>query len=462
MPLNPNSPESRDVAYLVHPNTNLRAHEEHGPMIIERGEGVYVWDNGGKQYIEGMAGLWSTSLGFQHKRLVAAATKQMETLPYYHLFGGKSHLPSIDLGEKLMGLAPDSVSKVFFNNSGSEANDTAIKIIWYYNNARGRHLKKKIIGRVNGYHGITLAASSLTGRPVNHAGFDVPLQNFIHTNNPHFYKFGEEGETEEDFATRMAEDLDKMIIDEGPETVAAFFAEPIMGAGGVVTPPKTYFEKIQAVLKKHDVLFVADEVICGFMRTGNFWACETFDIKPDILVCAKALSSSYLPISGTIISDDIYQVIADASAKLGVFGHGYTYSGHPVAAAVALETLKIYEEENILGHVQSVMGHYQERLRSFADHPLVGEVRGEGLIGATELVRNKETKEAFAPSENVGGIISDHCLKQGLIHRPVGDAMCFCPPLIISDSEIDSLFDRYSQALDEGLDHLTKEGKAVA
>ena len=251
----------------------------------------------------------------------------------------------------------------------------------------------------------------------------------------------------------MADDLDKMIIDEGPETVAAFFAEPIMGAGGVVTPPKTYFEKIQAVLKKHDVLFVADEVICGFMRTGNFWACETFDIKPDILVCAKALSSSYLPISGTIISDDIYQVIADASAKLGVFGHGYTYSGHPVAAAVALETLKIYEEENILGHVQSVMGHYQERLRSFADHPLVGEVRGEGLIGATELVKNKETKEAFAPAENVGGIISDYCLKHGLILRPVGDAMCFCPPLIITDSEIDSLFDRYSKALDEGLDH---------
>ena len=249
MPVNPNSPESRDVAYLVHPNTNLRAHEENGPMIIERGEGVYVWDNGGNQYIEGMAGLWSTSLGFQHERLVAAATKQMQTLPYYHLFGGKSHLPSIDLGEKLMGLAPASVSKVFFNNSGSEANDTAIKIIWYYNNARGRHLKKKIIGRVNGYHGITLAASSLTGRPVNHAGFDVPLQNFIHTNNPHYYKFGEEGETEEDFATRMADDLDKMIIDEGPETVAAFFAEPIMGAGGVVTPPKTYFEKIQAVLK---------------------------------------------------------------------------------------------------------------------------------------------------------------------------------------------------------------------
>ncbi|MCS5603947.1 MAG: aminotransferase class III-fold pyridoxal phosphate-dependent enzyme, partial [Alphaproteobacteria bacterium] len=247
MPLQPNSPEARDVAYLVHPYTNFRANEEHGPMIIERGDGVYVWDNNGKQYIEGMAGLWSTSLGFQHKRLVAAATKQLETLPYYHQFGQRSHLPGIDLAEKLMGLAPSSVSKVFFNNSGSEANDTAIKIIWYYNNARGRHQKKKIIGRVNGYHGITLAAASLTGRSLNHAGFDLPLANFLHTHNPHYYRFGEDGESEESFATRMANDLDQMIIDEGPETVAAFFAEPIMGAGGVITPPKTYFEKIQAV-----------------------------------------------------------------------------------------------------------------------------------------------------------------------------------------------------------------------
>ena len=462
MPLKPNSPEARDVAYLVHPYTNLRANEEQGPMIIEKGEGVYVWDNGGKKYIEGVGGLWSTSLGFQHKRLVAAATKQLETLPYYHLFGQKSHPPSIDLAEKLLNVAPDTVSKVFFNNSGSEANDTAIKIIWYYNNARGRHQKKKIIGRINGYHGITLASSSLTGRSLNHAGFDVPLEKFIHTNNPHYYRFGEDGETEEDFATRMANDLDQLIIDEGPETVAAFFAEPIMGAGGVITPPKTYFEKIQAVLKKHDVLFVADEVICGFCRTGNFWASETFNIEPDILVCAKALSSSYLPISGTMISDDIYQAIADASSKLGVFGHGYTYSGHPVAAAVALETLSIYEEEDILGHVRSVMGLYQERLHSFADHPLVGEVRGEGLIGATELVRDKSSKEAFAPTDNVGGTISNICLKHGLILRPVGDSMCFCPPLIITESEINALFDAYEVALNEGLDHLTKEGKAVA
>ncbi|MBM86461.1 MAG: aspartate aminotransferase family protein [Rhodospirillaceae bacterium] len=462
MTLQPNSPEARDVAYLLHPYTNFRQHEEQGPMIIERGDGVHVWDNNGKKYIEGMAGLWSTSLGFHHKRLVAAATKQMETLPYYHQFAQKSHLPGIDLAEKLMGLAPTSVSKVFFNNSGSEANDTAIKIIWYYNNARGRHQKKKIIGRVNGYHGITLAAASLTGRSMNHAGFDAPLDRFIHTENPHYYRFGEDGESEEDFATRMADSLDKLIQDEGPDTVAAFFAEPVMGAGGVITPPKTYFQKIQAVLRKHDVLFVADEVICGFCRTGNFWASQTYGIEPDLLVCAKALSSSYLPISATMVSDDVYQAIADASARLGVFGHGYTYSGHPVAAAVALETLKIYEEEEILDHVRSIVPRFQERLTGFADHPLVGEVRGVGLVGANELVKDKGTKEAFETSDGVGGMISNYCLEHGLITRPVGDSMCFCPPLVITEGEIDELFDRYTKALNQGLDQLTRQGKAVA
>ena len=462
MPLQPNSPEARDVAYLLHPYSNFRQHEEQGPMVIERGDGVYVWDNNGKQYIEGMAGLWSTSLGFHHKRLIAAAVKQMETLPYYHQFSQKSHLPGIDLAEKLMGLAPTSVSKVFFNNSGSEANDTAIKIIWYYNNARGRHQKKKIIGRENGYHGITLAAASLTGRSLNHAGFDAPLDRFIHTGNPHYYRKGLNGESEEAFATRMADELDAMIEAEGPDTVAAFFAEPIMGAGGVITPPATYFEKIQAVLRKHDVLFVADEVICGFCRTGNFWGSETYNIEPDILVCAKALSSSYVPISATMISDQIYQAIADASATLGVFGHGYTYSGHPVAAAVALETLKIYEEDEILDHVRRVAKGFQARLAGFADHPLVGEVRGAGLVGANELVKNKTTREPFAASDGVGNLVSNLCAEHGLITRPVGDSMCFSPPLIIKDSEVDDMFDRYSRALDAGLDQLTRQGKAVA
>ncbi len=462
MTLQPNSPEARDVAYLLHPYTNFRKHEQTGPMIVERGEGVHVWDSNGRKYIEAMAGLWCASLGFHHERLVEAATRQLRTLPYYHQFAQKSHLPGIDLAEKLMGLAPSSVSKVFFNNSGSEANDTAIKIVWYYNNARGRHAKKKIVGRVNGYHGITLAAASLTGRSMNHAGFDAPLANFIHTENPHYYRFGEEGESEEDFATRMADSLDRLIREEGPETVAAFFAEPVMGAGGVIVPPATYFEKIQAVLREHDVLFVADEVICGFCRTGEFWGSQTFGIEPDILVCAKALSSSYLPISATMISDRVYQPVADASARLGVFGHGYTYSGHPVAAAVALETLKIYEEDDILGHVQAVAPRFQERLRGFADHPLVGEARGTGLVGANELVRNKATREAFAPSDGVGNLVSDLCLENGVITRPVGDSMCFSPPLIVSEAEIDDMFDRYGKALDAALDTLTREGKAVA
>ena len=462
MRLQPNSPEARDVAYLLHPYTNFRQHEEQGPMVIERGDGVHVWDTGGKQYIEAMAGLWCASLGFHHKRLVAAAVKQMETLPYYHQFGQKSHLPGIDLAEKLMGLAPTSISKVFFNNSGSEANDTAIKIIWYYNNARGRHEKKKIVGRVNGYHGITLAAASLTGRSLNHAGFDAPLDRFIHTGNPHYYRFGEEGESEEEFATRMAEELDALIEAEGPDTVAAFFAEPVMGAGGVIVPPATYFEKIQAVLRKHDVLFVADEVICGFGRTGNFWGSQTFGIEPDLVTCAKALSSSYLPISATMINDRVYQIIADASAERGVFAHGYTYSGHPVAAAVALETLTIYDEIDIVGHVRSVAGRFQERVRGFADHPLVGEVRGVGLVGATELVKNKATREPFAPSEGIGALIDRLCAKHGLITRPVGDSMCFAPPLIIREDEIDEMFDRYARALDDGLDLLTRQGRAAA
>lgn len=235
-----------------------------------------------------------------------------------------------------------------------------------------------------------------------------------------------------------------------------------MGAGGVIVPPATYFPKIQEVLRKHDVLFVADEVICGFCRTGNFWGSETFGIEPDILVCAKALSSSYLPISATMISDEVYQAIADQSAKMGVFGHGYTYSGHPVAAAVALETLKIYEEEDTLGHVRSVVGRFQERIQGFAGHPLVGEARGVGLVGATELVKDKATKEAFAASDGVGALVNDLCAQEGLITRPVGDSMCFAPPLVITASEIDEMFDRYARALDAGLDLLTKQGKAVA
>lgn len=462
MSFQPNSAAARDVAYVLHPYTNLKAHEQQGPMIIERGEGVYVYDEGGKKYLEAMAGLWSTSLGFKSDRLKQAAMKQFDTLPYYHTFAHKSHLPGIDLAEQLIKRAPVEMSKVFFNNSGSEANDTAIKIIWYYNNALGRHAKKKIIGRVNGYHGITLAASSLTGRSMNHRGFDAPLANFLHTDEPHHYKYAQPGESEEAYATRLADNLEKLILDEGPDTVAAFFAEPVMGAGGVIVPPKTYFEKIQAVLKKYDVLLVADEVICGFCRTGNFWGSETYGMKPDILTCAKALSSSYLPISATIINEKIYEPVARASAELGAFGHGYTYSGHPVCAAVALETLKIYDEENVLEHVRAVAPHFQKRVKALGAHPLVGEARGVGLLGAAQVMKDKAKKEAFPAQAGVGPMIANLATEEGILVRAIGDSVAFCPPLVIKTGEIDEIFDKFERALDRGLEVLQKRGQAVA
>jgi len=348
------------------------------------------------------------------------------------------------------------MSKVFFCSSGSEANDTAIKLVWYYNNARGRHAKKKFISRIKGYHGVTIASASLTGTPVNHPGFDLPLAGFKHTSNPHFYRFGLEGESEEEFATRMANDLETMILEEGPETVAAFIAEPIQGAGGVIVPPKTYFAKIQAVLKKYDVLLVADEVICGFGRTGNFWGSETVGIKPDILTCAKALSASYLPISAVMISEDVYQPIAQASADLGVLGHGYTYSAHPVCAAVALETLKIYEERDLLGHVRAVSPHFEKRLHALIDHPLIGETRGVGLIGAVEIVADKATRKPFDPKAGAGALVYKAAAEHGLIVRSIGDTIAFTPPLIITESQIDELFDKMSLALDDGLAGLKK------
>ncbi|MCX7354606.1 MAG: aspartate aminotransferase family protein [Alphaproteobacteria bacterium] len=449
MAIAPNSPAARDIAYQLHPYTNLEAHQKTGSLIIREGKGIYVYDDTGKQYIEGLAGLWSMSLGWDQERLVTAATNAMRKLPFYHQFGAKAHEPGIDLAEKLIEMAPVKMSKAFFANSGSEANDTAIKMIWYYNAVRGKPERKKIIARLRGYHGVTLAAASLTGLPHLHKYFGLPIAEVKHTSCPYYYRNAQPGETEEEFSTRMAADLEKMILDEGPDTVAAFFAEPIMGAGGVILPPKTYFEKIQAVLKKYDILFVVDEVICGFYRTGNAWGSQTYGLKPDILTCAKALSSSYLPISGVMITEQIFNVLAKGSAEVGNWGHGYTYSGHPVAAAVALETLKMYEDLDIGNHVKRLAPVLQNGIRKFADHPLVGDVRGIGLIGAIELVKNKKTKEAFDPKSFVGVYLTNRAQEHGLIVRAMGDHIGFCPPLIIKSDEIEELLKRFGKALDE-------------
>jgi 4-aminobutyrate--pyruvate transaminase len=431
----PGTAASRDIATSIHPYTNLKLHETEGPLVITEGDGIFVRDENGKTYLEALSGLWCVGLGFSERRLADAAYKQMLKLPYYHTFAHKAHDIGIELAEKLLSIAPVAMSKVFFVNSGSEANDTVVKLVWYFNNAQDRPLKKKIISRNKAYHGVTVASASLTGLPNNHRDFDLPLSTILHVECPHWFRFGLPGETEEAFATRLANSLEQRILSEGPETIAAFIAEPIMGAGGVILPPATYWEKIQPVLKKYDVLLIADEVICGFGRTGNMWGSTTYGMQPDIITCAKGLSSGYLPIGAVMITEEIYKTLVRQSEKIGVFGHGFTYSGHPVTSAVALETLKIYEETNLLEHIQNVAPRMQAGLRQFANHPLVAEVRGIGLIGAVELNAPK------------GAFLAKRAHHHGLIIRALGDTIAFCPPLIIKEAEIDMMFERFSLAL---------------
>jgi 4-aminobutyrate--pyruvate transaminase len=462
-PIGANSAAARDIANVLHPYTDLKAHLETGPLVVSRGKGVRIWDDSGREYIEGVAGLWCAALGFDNERLVQAAIAQMRKLPFYHAFAAKSHEPMIDLAEMLIERAPVPMSKVFFANSGSEANDSAIKMIWYMNNALGRPKKKKIVGRLKGYHGITIGSASLTGLAANHRSFDVPLPGFLHTATPHYYHGAVSGESEEEYATRLADELEQLILKEGPDTVAAMWAEPIMGAGGVIVPPAGYFPKIQAVLRKYDVLLVADEVICGFWRTGNYWGSQTLDIEPDILVCAKALSASYLPISAVLVNQRIFDALAKESNEIGTFGHGFTYSGHPVPAAVAIETLKIYDETNIGAHVGQVGPYLQTELRRrFGDREVVGEIRGTGLIAAVELVADKAAHGNFDPREKVGARLMKLCEQNGVIVRSVAnDSLCFSPPLIVSKEEIDEMLDRVGTALDELTVQLRREQIAV-
>jgi 4-aminobutyrate--pyruvate transaminase len=448
-PLLPNSLPARDAASILHPYTNSLANETEGSLIMTRGEGVHVYDDSGKRYIEGMAGLWCVSLGFGQERLASAAAAQMRKLSFYHGFNQKGHNVQIELAERLLEMAPVPMSKVFFANSGSEANDTAIKLIWYRSNALGKPEKKKIIGRVKGYHGVTIAAASVTGTPINHQAFDLPIAGFLHTDCPHYYRSAGDGEGEDDYATRCADNLEALIEREGPDTVAAFFAEPVMGAGGIIIPPATYFEKIQAVLKKHDVLLVADEVICGFGRTGNMWGSQTYDLKPDILTCAKALTSGYIPISALMVNERVFRPIAEQSAGIGVLGHGFTYSGHPVAAAVALETLDIYDEMDLLATVRAASPVLQDGIRKFADHPLVGETTGVGMLAVAELVADKTTKKAFDPACKIGAYLTERALEQGLIIRSLGDRIGFSPPLVIDKDQIVDMYDRFGRALEE-------------
>jgi 4-aminobutyrate---pyruvate transaminase len=449
---------TRDVETLIHPYTNLAGFRETGSLVLERGKGIFVYDGNGKAYIEGMAGLWCTALGYGNEELVEAAAQQMRKLPFAHLFSAKSHDPAIELAEKLKEIAPVPTSKVFFCNSGSEANDTQIKLVWYMNNGLGRPRKKKIISRIKAYHGVTVASASLTGLPINQRDFDLPIAGILHAGCPHHYRFAHDGESEEDFATRLAAELEDMIEREGPDTVAAFIAEPVMGAGGVIVPPRGYFEKITAICRRHDVYMISDEVICGFGRLGTMFGCGQFGFAPDSISVAKALTSAYVPMAALTVPEPMYQALLDQSRKIGAFGHGFTYSGHPVAAAVALKAIEIYERERIVAQAAQKAPQFQARLGALGQHPLVGEARGRGLIGAVELVADKASKRSFAPAAGVGARAVRFAEEEGLIVRFLaGDAVSICPPLIITPAEIDELFDRLGRALDRTLDWVKRE-----
>ncbi|MFW2589792.1 aspartate aminotransferase family protein [Sagittula sp. SSi028] len=454
----PNSLHASDIAHSMHPYTNMRAHETTGPMIMTHGDGVRVFDSEGKEYIEALAGLWSVAVGFSETRLADAAYAQMKKLPYYHSFAHKAHEPSIRLAEKLVELTPEGMNRVFFTNSGSEANDTVVKMVWFMMNGLGKPQKKKFLSRNKAYHGITIASGSLTGLPANHTDFDLPAIPVVHLTCPHHWKWGEAGESEADFTARLLREMEDTILAEDPDTIAAFIGEPVMGAGGVMTPPEGYWQGVEALCRKYDILMVSDEVINGFGRTGARWGCERYGFTPDILVTSKQLTSSYLPLAAIVVNDRVYDAVADHTAKLGTFGHGFTASGHPVACAVGLENIAIIEEQDLMGNAARLEDAFQNGLRQFADHPLVGEIRGVGLIAGIELAADKDARRAFEPAGSMAKKVAEFAAEEGLIIRAVYETVAFCPPLIVTEDDIAEILARTGRALDRALDWARAEG----
>ncbi|MCL6706299.1 aspartate aminotransferase family protein [Pseudomonas sp. R2.Fl] len=455
-----NSLAATDIATTLHPYTNLRQHEQTGPLIISHGDGIRVYDERGKEYIEGLAGLWSVAVGFSEKRLAEAAYQQMLKLPYYHTFSSKAHEPSIRLAEKLVEMTPANLTRAFFTSSGSEANDTIVKMVWFMNNALGRPKKKKFLARTKGYHGITVASGSLTGLPVNHRDFDLPAIPVRHLTCPHFYRFGAEGEDEAAFTARLLAELEAVIAEEGADTIAAFIGEPLMSAGGVLPPPAGYWEGVEKICRANDILLISDEVICGFGRLGTPFGCQKYGFTPDIMTLSKQITSSYMPLAAVMLSEPVYQAIADNTATIGNFGHGFTASGHPVATAVALENLAIIEERDLMGNAARLEAAFQAGLRAFSDRPLVGEARGTGLIGAVELVADKASRRPFATPGRAGALASAIGHEEGLIFRAILDQLALCPPLIATDADIKEIMARLGRTLERLTDAVAKEGLA--
>lgn len=431
------------------PFSDYKQLKEKGPRIVTRAEGVYLWDSEGNQILDGMSGLWCVAIGYGRDELADAASRQMRKLPYYNLFFQTAHPPALELAKALSEITPAGMNHVFFTGSGSEGNDTMLRMVRHYWALKGQPNKKTIISRVNGYHGSTVAGASLGGMTYMHEQGDLPIPGIAHIPQP--YWFGEGGDMSPDeFGVWAAEQLEKKILELGVDNVGAFLAEPIQGAGGVIVPPDSYWPKIKEILERYDILFVADEVICGFGRTGEWFGSDFYGLKPDMMTIAKGLTSGYVPMGGLVVRDDIVAVLNEG----GDFNHGFTYSGHPVAAAVALENIRILREEKIVERVRSETAPYlQKRLRELSDHPLVGEVRGVGLLGAIELVKDKATRERYS-GKGAGMICRTFCFENGLIMRAVGDTMIIAPPLVISFAEIDELVEKARKCLDLTLEAL--------
>ena len=444
----PNSAEARDVLFHLHSQTNPDLHAEIGPLIMARGEGIHVFDAGGKRYVEAMAGLWCASLGFSHARLKAAAAAAYDRFGYYHSFNHKTPDIAIDLAEQLVALSPIPEAQAYFATSGSEATETMVKLAWVYHAARGEPGRRKIIARDRGFHGSTIVAASMCGLPRMHREFGLPLPGFLHTHCPDPYRGMRPGETEADFVARLAGDLEAMILAEGPETIAAFIAEPINAGGGIVVPPKGYFAAMEAVLRRHGILVLADEVVCGFGRTGNWFGCQTVGMTPDMAALAKGLSSSYFPISAVLLGRPVREALAAMNRAGEIFGHGFTNSAHPVGAAIALETLAVYRDMDVVTHVRAMGARLKAGLRAIAaGSAIVGDVRGEGLMIGLELVADPASRTAFAPQLKIGARFDAAALENGLIIRAMDDTIGFCPPLIIDAAGVDEILDLTARTL---------------
>jgi L-2,4-diaminobutyrate transaminase len=440
-----------DLDSHLHPFTNFSDIEKHGALVIKRASGTTVQDVDGRKYLDAMAGLWCCDVGYGRTEIAEAIAEQAHELAFFHSFFGMATEPTIRLADRLKEMMPWPIARVFFGCSGSDANDTQIKLIWLYNNLRGAPEKTKILSRRSAYHGITLGASSMTGLPIVHAHMNLPLEGFHHLSMPHYYREAEPGMSESDFVAKMVAELEATIAREGPETVAAFIAEPVMAAGGVIVPPEGYYPAMQAVLKKHDILFIADEVVCGFGRLGQPWGSQALGIEPDLVTIAKGLTSGYAPLSASLISEKVWSVIEAHGSEILQFSHGQTYSGHPISTAAAHANLDIMENESLFDRAAETGIYMQRRLREeFADHPHVGEIRGLGLIGAIDIVKDREDRSTFDPDLKLPLRLFRGILDKGVIARAAGvSGIAMCPPYVVEPAEIDTIIGTIHETVDE-------------